>query len=231
MGINKKDPINNKQHYGEITMNRATMSGVLFAFLCIFLTSTSNAALVGRLETSPGSGNYQAFYDDQLNITWTANANINNQMDNYSNQNVWAINLTLGGINDWRLASMDVDNDGTVIDCSSATQAACMDNEYGHLFYYGAGTTHGGGITATSPGVFSDVQSGHYWPSINVVGAQVIGPSFHFGNGTLFNANLIQGSAYAWAVYDGDVANVPLPAAVWLLGSGLFGLICLGRRK
>lgn len=36
---------------------------------------------------------------------------------------------------------------------------------------------------------------------------------------------------YAWAVRDGDVAVVPLPAAVWLFGSGLIGLIGIARRK
>jgi len=36
---------------------------------------------------------------------------------------------------------------------------------------------------------------------------------------------------YAWAVYSGDVSAVPVPAAVWLFGSGLMGLVGLDRRK
>jgi hypothetical protein len=35
----------------------------------------------------------------------------------------------------------------------------------------------------------------------------------------------------AWAVRDGDVSAVPVPAAVWLFGSGLLGLIGIARRK
>ena len=36
----------------------------------------------------------------------------------------------------------------------------------------------------------------------------------------------------AWAVHDGDVvSSVPVPAAVWLFGSGLLGLIGMARRK
>ncbi|MCK5092950.1 MAG: VPLPA-CTERM sorting domain-containing protein, partial [Gammaproteobacteria bacterium] len=40
-------------------------------------------------------------------------------------------------------------------------------------------------------------------------------------------------SYYAWAVHDGDVGAsvVPVPAAVWLFGSGLIGLVGFARRK
>lgn len=37
--------------------------------------------------------------------------------------------------------------------------------------------------------------------------------------------------SYAWAVRDGDVAAVPVPAAVWLMGSALAGLALFGRRR
>jgi len=36
---------------------------------------------------------------------------------------------------------------------------------------------------------------------------------------------------FAWAVHDGDVAAVPLPGAVWLLGSALLGLAGAIRRR
>jgi len=36
---------------------------------------------------------------------------------------------------------------------------------------------------------------------------------------------------YAWAVRSGDVSAVPVPAAMWLFGSGLLGLIGVARRK
>jgi len=40
-------------------------------------------------------------------------------------------------------------------------------------------------------------------------------------------------TVYAWAVQSGNAgaAMVPVPAAVWLFGSGLLGLIGISRRK
>ena len=47
--------------------------------------------------------------------------------------------------------------------------------------------------------------------------------------------NFIKGGVplglYSWAVRDGDVSAVPIPASVWLFGSGLLGLVGMARRK
>ena len=36
---------------------------------------------------------------------------------------------------------------------------------------------------------------------------------------------------YRWAVFEGNVSAVPIPAAVWLFGSGLLGLVGVARRR
>jgi len=36
---------------------------------------------------------------------------------------------------------------------------------------------------------------------------------------------------YAWAVRDGDVAPVPIPATIYLFGTGLLGLLRFKRHK
>ncbi len=45
------------------------------------------------------------------------------------------------------------------------------------------------------------------------------------------NFNAKEQDYFAWAVRSGDVTVVPVPAAVWLFGSGLIGLIGIARRK
>jgi len=52
----------------------ATMAAI-GAFFSVHMTA--DAALLGRLAATPGGTDYQAYYDDVLDITWAANANIN----------------------------------------------------------------------------------------------------------------------------------------------------------
>ena len=49
-------------------MNKFLLFGVLFSIVSASST-TANAAFLGRLETSPGSGVFQAYYNGQLDIT------------------------------------------------------------------------------------------------------------------------------------------------------------------
>jgi hypothetical protein len=207
-------------------MSKSHIIGALSAVVFSFISMLSHASLTGILPATAGGTDWQAFYDDQLDISWTANANING-LDTWGNQDAWVAGLDINGVTGWRLPNMDVNGDNTAVKCSS-DQAACKDNEYGHLYFYGAGTVFGSGITASSPGPFSNVLSNAwYWASNRSgVGAKDL---FIFTSGT--NGGDTAGSWAAWAVHDGNVSTVPVPAAVWLFGSGLLGLIGVARRK
>ena len=50
-----------------------TKSFLMFAFL---VATEAHGALLGRVPLTPGSTDYQAYYDDGLDITWTRNANL-----------------------------------------------------------------------------------------------------------------------------------------------------------
>ena len=67
-----------------------------------------------------------------------------------------------------------------------------------------------------------------YWS-----GSEFEGPTAHmiffFTTGSQYSVQ--SGDGFAWAVADGDIGAVPVPAAVWLFGSGLIGLVGLARRK
>ncbi|MEX2480341.1 MAG: DUF1566 domain-containing protein [Gammaproteobacteria bacterium] len=190
------------------------------------LCGTAQAAFESRLAG-------QAYYDSALDITWLADANTgagsifddgSNTADGrmrWSSALDWAASLTVGGSTAWRLPSMDRNGDSTIIDCAGASAAACADNEYGYHFYVS-------GIDSTNSAPFSNVGTDNYW-SATADGSNAWLFDFTFNDGSQL-ATSQNFNALAWAVHDGDIALVPLPAAAWLLGSGLMGLL-LGLRR
>ena len=193
--------------------NSCVVSALLLTGLSF--SSITNAAFISRLGGL-------AFYDDQTNLTWAANANINSFEILYY-QEVWAAGLDIGGVTGWRLPSADVNGDGIVVDCTGGGVTNCIDNEMGFLFWEQ-------GISSDSPGPFSNILSNTYWTTTKVNDLPKAW-SFHFGLGVMFPDSTSLWSNYAWAVQSGDVAAVPLPAGVWLFGSGLLGLFGIAMRK
>ena len=126
---------------------------------------------------------------------------------------------------------MDVNGDGTVVDCdprSGGAMVGCDDNEMGFLYWEE-------GIWQLAPGPFN-IQSNSYWSSTELASDQTQAWGFNFGSTPAPGANMVVGSKttnrlLAWAVHDGDVGLIPVPAAVWLFGSGLLGLIGVATRK
>ena len=68
---------------------------------------------------------------------------------------------------------MDVDGNGTVVVCTGANAAACLDNEMGYHYWEN-------GITQASAGVFNNVLSG-YWSSTTANSEQT--HTFNFNGG------------------------------------------------
>jgi len=95
-----------------------------------------------------------------------------------------------------------------------------------------SGPQAGWGLTNTGP--FSNVQSNLYWSATEYAPITSNAWTFNFTFGLQgYNGNYISNNVggYAWAVHAGNVGVVPVPAAVWLFGSGLLGLIGIARKK
>ena len=141
----------------------------------------------------------------------------------------WVSNLSYGGYSDWRLPTT-LQPDVTCGNQSNGLSSGvnCTGSEMGHLFYNELGGVAGLTIYTThntNYNLFQNIQSIYpYWSGTQ--GYQQpwetepsIAWFFGFGAGT-------QGLAgkgwnyFAWAVRDGDVSAVPVPAAAWLFGSG-----------
>ena len=198
--------------------------------LCTYLVVVSfnvNASLVGVLPTTPGGTDYQAYYDDAADLTWLANANVNGQMS-WVDANSWATGLDVAGVTGWRLPDT-LQPDASCSDQSGSDSYGynCTGSEMGNLFYNVLGNAAG---TLSNTGPFSNVQLGTYWTAAEYAFDTLYAWAFvmHDGYQDYTNKPFIYA---AWAVRSGDVSAVPVPAAVWLFGSGLLGLIGVVRRK
>ena len=190
------------------------------------VSSVAQAALVDR-----GGG---LIYDDDLNITWLADANYAmtsgydaDGLMNWSQAMTWASNLSYGGYTDWRLPTSD----------TSCSDYNCTGSEMGHLFYTELDAVPGWpmhNIDSTDPdlALFTNVQPYFYW-SGSELDNEWTGDAwvFNFGSGTQASGSKDGNDLFAWAVRPGDVAAVPVPAAAWLFGSGLVGLFGFARRR
>jgi len=105
-------------------------------------------------------------------------------------------------------------------------------SELGNLGYCDANgncSQPGYGLAHTGP--FRNLKPWYYWSgteySRNLKSTWV----FNFSQGLQTAIGKDSGATYALAVRPGQVVATPLPGAAWLLGSGLIGLIRLGRRR
>ncbi len=173
---------------------------------------------------------------------------------------IWAGGLNINGITGWRLPAVGPVN-GTSFDYLPAyngstdvgfnvseqgtAYAGSTASEMAHLFYNTLGNMSPCATTSIYPtcseqpyglgntGPFSDFQlrPSSYW-SYDDYDAWYF--NFYNGDQGYLYSNPTN-KLYAWAVHSGDVgaavATVPVPAAVWLFGSGLMGLIGIARRR
>lgn len=210
---------------------------IVFFNLTALSVNSVNAALVSR---SGGT----LVYDTDLDITWVSDANlaatntfgINDIFNNgemtwlIANDWVAAMNTDGGtgylGFNGWRLPTT-LQPDSTCNRQSNGVSfgTGCTGSEMGHLFNVE-------GVTSTTPGpLFTNVQADYYWSGTLLDPDNAWRFSFASGDQNATDISSITFRHHAWAVHDGDIGVIPVPAAAWLFTSGLLGLIGIARRK
>lgn len=206
------------------------------ASLFILANSTAQGALFERLGGL-------AYYDDVSNLTWLTDGNYaktsgydSDGMMSWSQATTWVSTLNVEGVTGWRLPST-LETDPTCTPTASASAFNnCTGSEMGNLFYNVLGGTAGNSLNAghnANYDLFSNIELLSYWSGTEM-------PMYfdsawyfemHWGFQGYFNKDAMY--SYAWAIHDGDVgaSAVPVPAATWLFGSGLIGLMGFAKRK
>lgn len=195
------------------------------------------STLSGRdLDGNPSNG-VEAYYDNVLDITWLAAADLSGQLT-WDQAQAWVKALNVNGVTGWRLPTMvdtgepgcDYASAGT--DCGYNVQTKVGEvvySEMAHLYYATLGNaaiTQVGAAGGGNTGPFSGVMN-PYWTGLTY--APYEGGTWVFlmedgGQLATDKAN----AAYAWAVHQGDVSVVPEPStqALMLAGLGaLFGVV------
>ena len=201
----------------------------------LILSTSANAALLERLGGL-------AYYDDVADLTWLADANFAQTsgydadgLMTWDQASTWAAGLNVGGVTGWRLPdTAQPDTSCSLLDGNVQYQGyGCTGSEMGNLFYNVLGGLAGTSIVTTHNAnydLFSNIQTGFYWSATeyapNTTSAWTL--LMNFGFQIYYNKS---NDYYAWAVQSGDVGVVPVPAAAWLFGSGLLGLIGVARRR
>jgi len=171
-------------------------------------------------------------YNDSVRgVTWTdwrlpKTLPVNGESYNYSFTNIGATDV------------------GNRISAPGSAYPGSIGSEMAYMYYTNLGNTAYQDISGEMPspswvfsntGPFNYLQADVYWSETGYgnTAANAWCFDFYFG----YQGDQIKEGTYgyAWAVRDGDVgaAPVPIPGAVWLLGSGFLGLIGLKsiRRK
>jgi len=188
---------------------------------------TWETTLLGR-DLDGNAATFEAYYDTELDVTWLANANVNSLMT-WSTATAWAGGLDINGVTGWRLPAVNPGIVGYNVDPSTSEMAHLFYETLGNLGYYDTDGHAQSGYGLSNTGPFSNFRSGGYWS-----GTEYPAPGnawyFFFNNGKQEAGSM--GYRYAaLAVRDGDISPVPVPAAVWLFGSALVGLVGLTRRR
>lgn len=204
-------------------MKKKILATVSTAIISLCMAESADAILASRL-------NGQAYYDTEHDLTWLADANyvetsgyvVTKGELTWSEANTWIDGLVINGVDGWRLPK--VFQDGT------SEMGTLWSDTLGNIPYFdsnGNPDQTGWGLTNTGP--FSNFKVSDYWSDGNTPNV-LLANIFDTYHGAMWLA-MTHDSNYTWAVHSGDVGAVPEPATMWLVGSGIIGLIGAARKR
>ncbi|MCP3872230.1 MAG: hypothetical protein GY699_03625 [Desulfobacteraceae bacterium] len=215
------------------------MKKILFLFFSITIIMNSgiaNADLSVKGATDTG---YQLIYDSDQNITWL----------DFTYQNHWnaidlsAFSIEFDGqtIGNWRLPEI-IDTTGNNVDFynnSDASGFGKTNSEFGYLYHTHLGHTTGEGLESSKITPFENLNNSNevwFWYGTYYAYSDPRSTyndtvwAFDTSSGGQFAGQIASKSLKYLLVHDGDVSAVPIPSSIWIIVSGLLGLLGIRRR-
>ena len=219
-------------------MKKEILSVMAAILLLAGMAGVSEAALITIGTATYGGSDYNLIYDADSPggpITWL---DYSNSPLKWESQVDWAdglgaeltVTLNPGYTTDndwatgWRLPSA-----GANPQCGHDQTTS----EMGHLFYdeLGLNADYLPTTAELNAGKFDNLIASWYWSGTEHAGYPYDAWSFGMGCGYQQGFSCKYNGAYGLAVRSGQVSAVPIPGAIWLLGSGLASMVALGRRR
>ena len=223
-------------------MNKKPLARLAVGLLGLSLANGAGAALM-TVGTATYSGTeYKLIYDNDLHISWL---DYTKDSDVWQAQMNWASNLgailtvnllpgytsTNNWATDWRLPITGNPQTGNNI--TTSEMGHLYYTELGNKDYYDINGHPQTGYGLVNTGNFDHLVSYVYWSSTEYAGDPSKAILFATNDGGQWAYGKDELLRMALAVRPGEVSAVPVPGAVWLVGSGLVGLASsrLKRKK
>ena len=199
------------------------------------ITGLAQAALITIGTATYSGSDYNLIWDDNNNGNSVIWLDYTNSLENWPTQNTWAAGLNAADVLTYHLDGYQVDWGTNVWRLPSAGVSSKYGfnqttSEMGDLYYNELGLTgqHGVSAEVLNATNFDNLNRVKYWCTEASLSAAW---DFNMFGGLLDCSPKNVVNRYGLAIRTGQVSAVPVPGAIWLLGSGLAGVVALGRRR
>ena len=218
-------------------MKKTFLPVLLTVLFILCVTGMADAALttIGTAQFGGSGDQYNLIWDNDNNGNSVIWLDYSNTDADWSAQKAWAneLNLTYSidsaytvtWVDDaWRLPSAGLDPQWGYNQTTS---------EMGDLFYNDLGLTASDDASTTAAQLnatnFDHLIASRYWSGTEYELNGGLAWYFRMDDGLQARLNKTAFTGYGLAVRSGRVSAVPVPGAIWLLSSGLAGLVAFGR--
>ena len=224
-------------------MKKRFLSVLAAGLFILTIAGLANAALITIGTATYNGTDYNLIYDADGPLDPVTWLDYSHPQQPWKDQIIWAATLgdkltvtlnpgyttSLSWLVGWRLPSAG-ENPHYGYNQITSEMGHLYYTELGNLGYYDTSGNYQSGYGLNNTGDFDNLNAYWHWSGTEYADGLAGAWYFDVDNG-------VQGddyedcNGYGLAVRSGKVSAVPVPGAIWLFGSGMAGMVALGRRR